>query len=89
MIYKVEYTENALKELEKLDKSVARVIVSWIKKNLDGCKDPRVHGKALGQNRVGQWRYRIGDYRIISLIEDNKLIILLIAIGHRKNIYDR
>ena len=87
MTYHVELTESAKKELKKLDKYTQKIILLWLNKNLEGCKDPRVHGKPLIADRVGQWRYRIGDYRVIAKIEDNKLIILVIAIGHRREIY--
>lgn len=87
MKYKVEYSKEALDFLKKADKSVAKLLVSWISKNLDGCSYPKLKGKPLSANRSGQWRYRVGDYRILTIIKDDKLIILVIAIGHRKNIY--
>lgn len=87
MTFHVELTESARKELKKLDYYTQKIILLWLNKNLEGCSDPRVHGKALSQNRAGQWRYRVGDYRIIAQIEDNKLIILVIAIGHRREVY--
>ena len=89
MKYTVEYTKQAVKELEKLDKYTRKIILLWIDKNLEGTEDPRVHGKALTANRVGQWRYRVGDYRIIAKIEDDRLVILVITIGHRRDIYDK
>ena len=87
MKYKVEYLPQVFKTLEKMDKFTRRILVEWIEKNLVDCENPRIHGKALSANRIGQWRYRVGDYRIIAKIEDGKLIILVIAIGHRKDIY--
>lgn len=87
MTFHVELTESARKELKKLDYYTQKIILLWLNKNLEGCSDPRLHGKALSQNCVGQWRYRVGDYRIIAQIEDNKLIILVIAIGHRREVY--
>ncbi len=87
MMYQVEYLPSVYKTLEKMDKFTKRIILEWIEKNLVGCSNPRLHGKALSANRAGQWRYRVGDYRILAKIEDNKLIILVIAIGHRKEIY--
>ena len=87
MKYQVEYLPQVYKTLEKMDKYTQRIIIEWIEKNLVDCENPRIHGKPLAANRAGQWRYRIGDYRIIAKIEDNKLIILVIAIGHRRNIY--
>lgn len=83
MKYRVEFTEVALKELKKLDKHTALFITAWIRKNLEGCSDPRRHGKGLTVNRNGQWRYRIGDYRLIAEIQDDKIIILILNIGHR------
>ena len=89
MTFRVEFIESARKELKKLDIYTQKIILLWIKKNLDGCENPRIHGKALSANRVGQWRYRIGDYRIIATIQDDKLVILVIAIGHRREIYSK
>lgn len=87
MIYHVEYLKSVQKTLEKMDKYTKRILFEWIDKNLEGCSDPRAHGKPLSANRVGQWRYRVGDYRIIADIQDNKLVILVIAVGHRREIY--
>lgn len=88
MTFHVEFTESAKRELDKLDKYTKKIILLWLNKHLEGCDNPRIHGKALTANRVGQWRYRIGDYRVIAKIEDNKLIILVIAIGHRREVYE-
>ena len=88
MKYKVEYTAQAVKQLKKLDKHTAALIYGWIDKNLVNCENPRLHGKGLTANRSGQWRYRIGDYRLIAEIQDEKITILLLNIGHRKEIYD-
>lgn len=88
MKYTIEYTDKAIKSLKKLDKSVLKMIKAWIDKNLVGTEDPREHGKGLTSNRSGQWRYRVGDYRILAEIQDDKLVILVIGIGHRSQIYD-
>ena len=87
MSFRVRTTARFDKEFKKLDRFTQKMIKSWIEKNLVNCEDPRVHGKGLTANRSGQWRYRIGDYRLICLIEDEKLIILALSIGHRSNIY--
>lgn len=87
MKYKVVFTELAKKQLKKLDKYVAALIIGWIEKNLQDCDNPRIHGKNLIANKSGQWRYRIGDYRIICEIIDDEITILVLEIGHRKNIY--
>lgn len=87
MTYKVEYTEQAIKELRKIDKHTQFFILAWIEKNLVDCENPRQHGKGLTANRSGQWRYRVGDYRIIAEIEDDKVIILVLTVGHRREVY--
>ena len=88
MSYQVEYTAQAIRELKKLDGFTKRMIKAWIEKNLVGCEDPRQHGKALSANRSGQWRYRIGDYRLLAEIQDDKIIILIFAVGHRSKIHN-
>ena len=85
--YKVEYSERAIRELKKLDRYTRQMIYSWIDKNLVGCDDPRLYGKALIANRKGQWRYRIGDYRLICHIEDDTLVIIALSVGHRREVY--
>lgn len=86
--YRVMYTDKAIKQMQKLDKYSATMIRAWITKNLDGCSNPRLRGKALNGNKSGHWRYRIGDYRLICKIEDNQLVILALTVGHRREIYD-
>lgn len=63
------------------------MIKVWIDKNLEGCENSRNHGKSLTANRNGQWRYRIGDYRLICEIRDTELVILALTIGHRREVY--
>lgn len=89
MSYSVETTSRFDKEFKKLDRYTQRMIKAWIEKNLIGCENPRVHGKGLTANRSGQWRYRIGDYRLICLIQDRELIILALTIGHRRDVYEQ
>jgi len=86
--YTVTFTKEALKQLKKMDKASAALILGWIRKNLEGCDNPRIHGKGLTANRSGQWRYRVGDYRIIAEIYDDKVVILVLSIGHRRDIYN-
>ncbi|MEG1822917.1 MAG: type II toxin-antitoxin system RelE/ParE family toxin [Clostridiales bacterium] len=88
MKYSVETTSKFDKEFKKLDNYTKRMIKSWIDKNLVNCENPRQHVKGLTSNRKGQWRYLIGDYRLICLIEDDKLIIAALNFGHRKEIYN-
>ena len=87
MSYSVEITEKFTREFKKLDRYTQRMIKGWIDKNHIGCENLRQHGKGLTANRRGQWRYRIGDYRLICQIDDGKLIILALSVGHRWDVY--
>ncbi|SMP65162.1 type II toxin-antitoxin system RelE family toxin [Anoxynatronum buryatiense] len=86
-MYLVKFTENAKKELQKLDKHTSKLLLAWIRKNLEGTDNPWQHGKGLTANKRGQWRYRVGEYRLLVEIKDTELIILVLAVGHRKNVY--
>lgn len=85
--YKVEFTARARKQLEKMDRFDARIIATWIKDNLEGCTNPRAFGKGLTANRSGEWRYRVGAYRVLALINDGTITIEVLSIGHRREIY--
>lgn len=87
MIYKILTTEKFDKSIKKLDRQTQRIIKAWIDKNLVGCENPRLHGKGLTANRSDQWRYRVGDYRILADIRDEEVILVLIDVGHRSKIY--
>lgn len=86
MSYEVEYALAAERELKKLDKYTKTILLNWVGKNLVGTDNPRRIGKALVGDFSGLWRYRVGDYRIIAKIMDSKLIILIVTVGHRKEI---
>ncbi len=86
MRYHVLFSKSALKMMEKLDPHVASLIIGWIRKNLEGCSDPRTHGKPLKGNRKGEWRYRIGNYRVLAEIHDEEVLICVLTVGHRKEI---
>lgn len=88
MRYEVETTARFDREFRKLDRYTQRMIKAWIEKNLVGCDNPRQHGKGLTANRSGQWRYLIGDYRLICEIKGNELIILALSVGHRREVYN-
>jgi mRNA interferase RelE/StbE len=88
-MYKVEFTQRALKDLKKLDKQTAALILGWVRKNLEGCENPRQHGKALTANRSGGWRFRVGDYRLLAEIKDDVVTILILNVGHRSDVYKK
>jgi mRNA interferase RelE/StbE len=87
MTWRIEYSERAVKQLRKLDPSIRTFILAWINKNLVGTSDPRSKGKGLTGNLSGQWRYRIGDYRVLARITESTITILVLDIGHRSEIY--
>ena len=85
--YHVDYSTSAAKKLRKMDPGVRAMIMKWIDKNLMGTANPRTHGRALAGNLSGLWRYRVGSYRLIAEIHDDRLVILLLEVGHRSEIY--
>ena len=87
MKYKIIFTEKAIKQLKKMDKYTAALIIGWLEKNIEGCENPRIHGKGLVENKSGQWGYRIGDYRVICEIKDKEIVVLVLEVGHRRKIY--
>ncbi len=88
MAWKVELSSQALKALGQLDAQVARRILTFLHERVAPLDDPRSIGEALKGSRLGEfWKYRIGDYRIISSIEDGALRILVVKIGNRREVY--
>ena len=83
MKYQVEYTKSAVKQLKKMDRKIAALILSYIEDKLVDCENPRAYGKALIGDKKEIWRYRVGDYRILAMIEDEVLIITVIEARHR------
>lgn len=75
MSYKVNLSARAQKQIRKMDKTAASLILRYLYKHIDGCENPRQYGIALTANRSGQWRYRIGNYRVIVSIEDDKVTV--------------
>ena len=87
MTYQVKTDQRFDKQLAKLDKTTALRIVYWLKNNLDGVENPRAIGKPLTGKLKGQWRYRVGVYRIIAVINDGELLVLCLTVGHRRGVY--
>ena len=85
--YSVEYLPKAKRELDKLDTKTRSIIDSWVKNTLEGCENPRLKGKALTGNLRGKWLYRVGDYRIVAEIHDDKILILVVEVAHRSKVY--
>jgi mRNA interferase RelE/StbE len=88
MAYNVELSESAERELGKLDAPQAKRILKSLHQRVAKLDDPRSVGEALHGSRLGEfWKYRVGDYRLICKMEDDRLIVLVLRVGHRKEIY--
>lgn len=87
--YTVKIQKSAQKALDKLDKPVKERILDWLNNMLDGCENPRQYGAALHGNLKGNWRYRVGKYRIVADIQDDKVLIVVIDVDKRNDIYKR
>jgi len=85
LVWTIEFAATAEKELSKLDKSAAKRILKFLKERV--ATDPRSSGKALRGDHAGLWRYRIGDYRVVCEIRDETVSVLVVRIGHRKEVY--
>ncbi len=87
MAWTIEYAEGARKPLRKMDKETRSRIRIFLEERIAGSDDPRTTGKALKGPLATLWRYRVGDWRIICRIEDGRLVVLVLEIGHRREVY--
>jgi mRNA interferase RelE/StbE len=88
LAWRIELDDAAKKDLAKLDKQLARRITAFLRERVALLDDPRSIGEALKGSKLGEfWKYRVGDYRIISSIEDGAVRILVVKIGNRREVY--
>lgn len=87
MAWTINFLPSASKEFKKLDKTIARRILSYLK-DVAQLEDPTLRGKALTGNLSGYWRYRIGNYRVITQIENGEMTILVVKVNHRSQVYN-
>jgi len=88
LVWKIEWEEEAVKELKKLDARAQRNIVRYLREKIATDQDPRRFGDPLRKELKGLWKYRIGQYRIICSIEDSNLLVLVVRVGHRRYVYN-
>lgn len=88
MTWKVEWDDRARKELRKLDPFVQKEILGYLRIRIAESNNPRIFGQSLSGNKSGLWRYRVGNYRIICRIEDDTLVVFVVGVGHRKEVYE-
>jgi mRNA interferase RelE/StbE len=89
LAWTVEVSGFAERQLKKLDRPVRQRILDYLDDRIEGCKNPRHFGEPLKGGRAGLWRYRVGDYRVICQIRDDALVVLALAVGHRREVYRR
>jgi mRNA interferase RelE/StbE len=87
LAWEIELTQRAQRDLERLDRGVQRRIGVFIRERLMSEDNPRRFGKALQGTLAGLWRYRVGDYRLICRIIDNRCVVLALSIDHRSKVY--
>jgi mRNA interferase RelE/StbE len=89
LIWQIDFTGLAIKQLKNLDKPTRKRIIKWLEDRVLSGSDPRLWGKQLKGDKFKQiWRYRVGDYRVLCRIEDNIVTITVVSVGHRNEIYD-
>lgn len=88
MVWQIEFSQTARRQIRRIDKLWQSRILRYLDETIAPRADPRSLGKPLRGDKHGFWRYRVGDYRIICQHEDNALIILVVALGHRSRVYD-
>jgi len=86
--WRVEFDRDAAHELRKLGPDAQRRILRYLRERIATADDPRRFGRPLTSDLKGLWRYRVGDYRIVAAIEDNRLVVLMVTVGHRREVYD-
>lgn len=87
MPWTIELSEQAKNALVKLDKVTRKRILRFLRERLDGCTNPRVLGESLTGRYAGLWKYRVGHYRLVCQLQDARLVVLVVNIGHRSTIY--
>lgn len=86
-VWQVEFDRAAARDLRKLGADAERRVLGFLRERISGSPDPRRLGQALTGDRKGLWRYRVGDYRIVAAIEDNRFVVLVLTVGHRREVY--
>lgn len=87
MAWQIEFDPGARRELEKLDKSISDRILQFLRERVAALDNPRTIGERLHGPLRQYWKYRIGDYRLICSIKDDRLVVIVVRVGHRRHIY--
>ncbi len=89
LVWKIEVTDTAKKQMAKLDHQVQIEIVRFLRERIQTDKDPRRYGAPLRKELAGRWKYRVGAYRLICEIQDETVMVLVLMVGHRSKVYDK
>jgi mRNA interferase RelE/StbE len=87
-VWRIEFDSEAARDLRKLGTEPQRLILRYLRQRIATAEDPRRFGRPLTGDLKGLWRYRIGDHRIVASIEDDRLVVLIVTVGHRRDVYD-
>jgi mRNA interferase RelE/StbE len=87
-VWRVEFDRDAARDLRKLGHEGQRLILAYLRNRIATAQDPRRFGHALTRDLKGLWRYRVGDYRIVASIDSDRFVVLVVAVGHRREVYD-
>jgi mRNA interferase RelE/StbE len=88
LVWTIEYDEAAVEDLKKLDRQIQREILNYMDKRIAKADDPRTFGKPLLHSKFGLWRFRLHDLRIICQLQEAKLVVLVVSVGHRSTVYE-
>jgi mRNA interferase RelE/StbE len=89
LAWRIEITNTAKKQLAKLDRQTQSEIVRYLRERICTEDDPRRYGAPLRKELTGRWKYRVGAFRLICEIQDEKILVLVLMVGHRSKIYDK
>jgi mRNA interferase RelE/StbE len=87
LVWKIEVTRTAEKQIKKLGRSAQQSIVRFLRERIMPAENPRQWGKPLHGDKQGLWRYRVGDNRLICDIQEERVVVLVLEVGHRKDVY--
>ena len=87
-VWTVEFADHAAHELRKLNRTIQARILGYLRSRIATDQDPRRFGRPLTADKVGLWRYRVGDYRLVCHLEDDRSVVLILRVAHRREVYD-
>jgi mRNA interferase RelE/StbE len=87
LAWTIELNDEAVRDLRRLDPPVSREILRYLRERIATAEDPRIFGRPLTGNLTGLWRYRVRDWRLICRIEEARMVVLVVHVGHRSNVY--